>query len=223
LNIDWAIAVFFFMVFTVWSFVFFSGLTASESAINADPVTGRILDSLSVNINSIPVIYNSASSEAGSVLQAEMDWSGLNINATRVYSETTSLSCGISGDILRWQADLLAGENEFTIEVSDNPEPMNCLSSLGPGNNTILMVREISRRTSTQAINSFTGKDYQDLKRELFINNEFRVSISIPGQTLLYGDSPPQYADVYSRESSLSMLGSGSLANITIWVWKLIN
>ena len=221
MNIDWAIAVFFFLVFTVWSFVFFSGLTVQETGINADPITGKILDSLSVNVYSIPVVYSSATSQSNAVLQADMDWVGLNINATRVYSGGTSLSCGISGDTLSWQADLSAGDNNFTIEVSDNSEPMNCLSSLGSANETIPMTREKTRRTSTQAISSFTGKDYQDLKRELFINNEFRVLIETPGQTLIHGDSPPHYADVYSRESSLSMLGSGSLAKITVWIWKI--
>jgi hypothetical protein len=224
MNIDWAIAVLFFIVFVVWSFVFFSGLVSTETTINTDSMTGKILDSLSVHVYSIPVIYSSPSSQSNALLQADMDWSGLDRNATRVYSGGSSLLCEISGDSLTWQSDLVAGDNNFTIEVSDNPESLNCLSSFsGQINQTIPMAREISRKTSTEAISIFTGKDYHELKRELSIENEFRISIETPGQTLVYGETPPQYADVYSQERSLSILGSGSLANLTMWIWKLNN
>ncbi|HDD72596.1 MAG TPA: hypothetical protein ENG00_00730, partial [Candidatus Aenigmarchaeota archaeon] len=200
MNIEWAVGVSLFVVFIVWSFIYLEGFFLSRYGVDVDSITSKVMDFVSMDCYRIPVMYNSSTAESDAVLSVNLKWPEGAKNSTRVYSGVIPLPCQITGNTLRWQADLNEGENYFTIEFIENEEEMNCTSSLpSQAEQAIPFVMEKTRKTTMKRINEFLGMNYNQIRQMLDIRNDFRVEFDISGQIKTHGRSPPARVNVYSR------------------------
>ncbi len=220
MNIDWAVAVFLFIVFVAWSLVYFSGLGTHsiEGSFVAD--AGKIVDMFSVDVYRIPALYNSSYTGTG-LLYADMDWKGGERNTTRVYQGGRPLDCMISGDTVVWRADVSKGINDFVIEYSNNKEPLNCTAIFsGLYNHTLEGVREYRKEISISRVESVVQSDYESVRESLGITGDFRVEIEAGGEGFVYGPAPPFNVDVHSVERSMYIAGSRDIGRIRVLMWQ---
>ena len=221
MDIDWALAVFFFIVFAVWSFSYLGAVLPKETHVPAEAVFRKAIEAVTVREYSIPARFYSNSSSSGAALYAVMDWLDGNPNTTRVYSGTEQLPCEISGDTLLWLSDLSPGDNDFTITFSTEREPMNCSASIPrQANLTLSGVTEARTSLSIESLNSLLLKDYNLFREENGINTDIRIEADIGTESYAFGPVPPYYADIHSSERTLPVSGTTETATLRVLVWN---
>jgi hypothetical protein len=225
---DWIIALLIFLVFVSWSFQSYSAVFRAK-ATPLEQVAPSINDAILANITSsvyeMPVTYTSPLQESGSIMQAAYYWnSDGEKNTTMVFSNiSTQLSCKISGNTIYWQSDVVAGQNNFTIRVSNRTAAvMNCTGTFSTTGANVTIPSSGDRRImlSSGQISVMNSTGYTEFKQGNGINREFRVSVEpTAGSIVNYGSVPPNSSNVFSRESWYKIEETNSNAKVTVLVW----
>jgi hypothetical protein len=204
MNVDWIIAMALFLIFISWSFVYYTGFFSITPDMRAgvEGISGKVMDFLSIDVYDVPVVFNST--EAGSwVLYMDFSWPGYSKNSTRIFSESQSLPCYMSGNRVYWQAGLIQGENRFEMRYYDENVSLFCDSSFSLANATqaIPWISEKSKAISQAKINQMLATNLHSFRYALGINQDFRVEVEINNVTTEYGTDPPLGYDVHVKET----------------------
>jgi len=226
MDIDWVVGIMIFILFTGWSFAYYSGLFGGEGEDPSGTLAmerDKIINSFSVYAYRAHVIYESRDPENDSVLKAKSVWYHGEKNSTRVYSSGgTLVPCRISGDDLYWEADVSTGENGFTIQIADVNESRNCTASFSVSSSNLTYPWAFEKRSmvSLHLVNEMALSEYDYFRSLHDINQDFRVTLEYGGNSTVYGKSPPSGpVDIISWEREMKVIESQDMANITVAVW----
>lgn len=226
MDVDWVVGIMIFILFTGWSFAYYSGLFGGSREDPSETLAmerDKVLDSFSVYVYRAPVVYGSQDSVADSVLKAKSVWYHGEKNSTRVYSSGGDLlPCRISGDGLYWEADVSAGENEFAIQIAEVNESMNCTGSFSISSHNLTCPRafEKSNMLSLHLVNETTSMGYDRFRSSHGINHDFRLSLEWGNRSTVYGKALPSGpVDVVSWERETRVVEMPGMANVTVAVW----
>jgi hypothetical protein len=224
MNIDEIVAIVVFLFFVIWSFSYYFSLFqfgGEYLAIVADLDKDKIIDYLSINVYSVPVVFESANETNDSILLAKSVWYSGNKNTTRVFFGDQSLPCRIEGDDLYWQVDLEPGDNQFTIEFSDANMSLRCNSTfpLSEYNLTIPWSLERKCMISMSKVNGMSNMSYEDFKDHLDIDEDFRIELKTETSNTTYGKSLPSNVDIKIRTFASLIWETLEGVNITLSVW----
>jgi hypothetical protein len=227
IQVDWIIAFFIFVIFLSWSFQYYStlfryrGTPLDQVAVG---INGIIIDNITSAVYDTPASYKSPDGTT-SVMYAYHYWtSGGETNTTMVLSNTSQqLQCKTSGDIVYWRSDVIAGENNFTIRVSNrSANESNCSGTFGTANAnlTIPHAGDMKVMLSQAAIDRMTATNYDDFKAGNGINRDFRIMLDVAGGgTTAYGSVPPNTSNVFSEENWYKIEETSGDVKITTLIW----
>ena len=228
IQLDWVIALFVFLIFLAWSFQFYATLFRAKS-VPLDTVAIGVNDIIIGNITSrvydYPVAYASPLTQPDGVMHAYHYWtSDGELNSTTVFDNSSnSVSCSITGNTIYWSADVVAGQNNFTIRVSNRTAASkNCTGTFSTANSNLTLPGsgDLKVMASQAAINSMAATSYGQLKANLGINRDFRLMLEVEGgSTTNYGSVPPNSSNVFSGERWFKVEETNGKVAITTLVW----
>jgi hypothetical protein len=223
MNLDWAVAIFVFVGFTIWSLFYFTGFFQAQADISdaTDYISGEILDSIEASEYSIPVLYDSPSSGTG-VLHAEIDIPPSMESGLQVLEGSSPQDCLLQSGNLYWESDLSAGENLFTIIYSEvNTSGCSAAIDTSASNQTFPMATEVTSKVSGSVLGSLSLSEnadpFYDINREFFFQLRLEWSGVLQGT---YGPEVPINKDIHVRETTRQVLGSPGTLDIRILVWE---
>jgi hypothetical protein len=221
MNVDWAMAIGIFVVFVGWSLVYYTGFFAEEGSLSGgmDTLAERVLVSLEASEHSMPVRYDSPDAGQG-VLYAELFLPGIEEGQMKVMEGGSELDCMLSGNRLYWQANLVAGDNDFEIVYSDL-DVDGCSGSFGTSgaNQTFPLSAVRSTKLSQAGLDGLQAMTYQDFRESLGIGNGIRLEWSGAVQGS-YGPEVPGNRDVFVREFSRPLLEQAGTVEMRILAWE---
>ncbi len=221
MNLDWAVAISVFVGFTIWSMLYFTGFfqVQADMTNSADSISGNILDFLETSEYSIPVSYDSPSSDIG-VLHAEIDIPPSMETGLQVLEGSLPQDCLLQSGTLYWESSLSPGDNLFTIIYSESPAG-GCTDLLdtSESNQTYPLATETSPRISGSTLTSLSSIDYNTFRETLGLQNQVRLEWSglLVGT---FGPEVPINKDIHVRETTRQVLGSPGTLDIRIMVWE---
>ncbi|MCD6590992.1 MAG: hypothetical protein J7K72_03390 [Candidatus Aenigmarchaeota archaeon] len=225
IEIDWIIGMFVFFVFIAWAFIYYSGMFQPDVDYldeMADVVQEAVVNNISVDVFSVPVVFNSPADVQDAVLVAEYVWYNGEKNSTKVYENGQTLPCRIVGDKLYWQTNLSQGINRFTIEFANVNVTLNCNSSFSVehSNMTVPWVLEKNEMVSLNKIYHMTNTSYSKFKEIAGLKNDFMFNIVSPSVNITYGKQIPRgMIDINVDTRRFVIWELAEPANITIAVW----
>ncbi len=216
MNVDWVVAIGVFIAFVSWSFVYYFGIFADVSSVagDMDSINEKIAGFLTEKVWVLPVVYDS-STEGTGILYLDNSWPNGTRESVIVMSGGESLGCMFSDDRLYWEADLVAGDNEFSVLYADLEVPMRCDGTLetSEANQTIPMVAETREMVSESRIVDMITMSPVHFALLLGINRDFRVEWEMGGGSYYYGQDVPRDINVYVRETVKDVMeGSGPVS-----------
>lgn len=221
MNVDWVVAFAVFMLFVSLSFVYYLGFFEQRLDISQglDALAGRIVSSLEAPEYSMPVKYDSAEAGLG-VLYAEAVLPEGMDEHVKVTGGSGGLGCMLSGDRLYWEADLVAGDNLFTITYS-NYTTLACVASLDTSgaNQSFPLSAVKSLKLSETRLGELQAMDYQGFRASMAVQNNLRLEWDgdVSGS---YGPEPPGNRDVFVRVFTRPLLESPGTAEIRALSWE---
>jgi len=227
IPIDWIIGFFIFIVFLSWSFQYYStlfrykGTPLDQAALGINSV---ILGNVTNNVYETPVSYFSPD-QTTSVMHAYYSWKSADEQrTTMVFSNVSAqLPCKIDSGVLYWQAAVIAGQNNFTIRVSNRTEPtMNCTGTFSTTNSNLTLPRAGDLRVmlSQDAIDAMVATGYDSFRANNGINRDFRITFAVSGgSTTAYGAVPPNTSNVFSEEKWFKIEETSGNARVTTLIW----
>ncbi|MCK4714749.1 MAG: hypothetical protein KAT35_04185 [Candidatus Aenigmarchaeota archaeon] len=219
MNMDWAVAIGVFMMFVVWSFVYYAGFFSPVTDVTAgmDAAAGKVIGYLETTEYRMPVRYDSPAAGQG-VLFAEVAVPPKMGGGVGVFSGESRLDMLSSGRIY-WEADLASGENSFEIaySVADTGWCGDSLDTAG-ANQTYPLSAVRTDKVSQATLSGLAGKDYQAFRESLGIQNDVRIEWSGDAQGR-YGPETPINTDVHVREFTRPLVESG-LVEIRVLMWE---
>jgi len=227
IQIDWIVGFFIFIIFLSWSFQYyttlfrFKGTPLDQVALGINSV---IIGNISNNVYDVPVTYDSPYATS-SVMHAYYNWNSADEQRTTVVFNNVSaqLPCKIDGDLLYWQSAVVAGQNNFTIRVSNRTEPvMNCTGTFSATGSNLTLPRAGDMRVmlSQDAIDSMVATNYGNFKAYNGINRDFRIMLEAAGGgTTAYGSVPPNTTNVFSGENWYKIEETNGNVKITTLIW----
>lgn len=228
IQVDWIIAFFIFLIFLSWSYQYYATLFRSKS-IPLDQaalgVNDIIMDNITNEVYDIPLSYNSPLQQSNSIMYAYYYWTSEGeTNSTMVLSNTSSaLACMISGNAVYWRSDVVAGQNNFTIRVSNRTAAVkNCSATLSTSNANITVPRagDMKIMVSQAAIDALNAINYSQFKTNNLINRDFRLSFEVTGgSTTYYGSIPPNTSTIFSLEKWYTIEETNGKVRITSLIW----
>jgi hypothetical protein len=224
--VDWIIGFFIFIIFISWSFQYYStlfrykGTPLDQVALGINSV---IIGNISNNVYEVPVTYTSPDQITG-VMHAYYSWSSDDERRTTIVFSNVSaqLPCEIDSDVLYWQSDVVAGQNNFTIRVSNRTEPvMNCTGIFDTTGSNLTLPRAGDLRVmlSQDAIDTMMAASYDNFKTYNGINRDFRIMFEATGGTTAYGSVPPNTTNVFSEEKWYKVEETNGNVKITTLIW----
>lgn len=224
MRIDWIVAIGMFFVLVGVGFQYYSNLFQTR-AQPLELVVGDISDSITgfllADVYEVPVKVSSSGARPD-VLYFNYMWpSGGAKNSTRILQGSTGLDCNITDGAVYWQANLIAGDNYFTMRFSNKSVDMNCTDSfsLANANKTIPWVEVKKNMISQSRINEMSGISYSTFKSDRRINRDFRVKINVSGTVTNYGLNPPNATSVYIRETRWALEETDGEVIIRVLTW----
>ena len=232
MNIDWIVAISFFLVVTAWSFSFYSGLFVE----NTQPLSGfsetfseQVTDYLTTETYIMHVNYTDPSgmSAPGSLnFSVDFDCPSAALNSAKVYEHDGSLisgsDCQVGPNFVKFSASVNLGEdNQFTVRFQNSSSSAYCTGSINPIDRVMKgSAKEMMMLVSSEKINDMGAMTIEDLKGNLSINRPFRIEIEI-NETVTYnfGMLAPNSTSVYVRESWSKIAESGDRVLIRTMVW----
>jgi hypothetical protein len=216
MNVDWVVAMGVFIAFVSWSFVYYFGIFADVPSVagDLDSINEKITDFLTESVWTLPVVYDSSTAETG-ILYLDNSWPNGTKESIIVMSGGESLNCMLSDDRLYWEADLVAGENIFSVLYADLEVPARCDSTLEPSgaNQTISMVAETREMVSESRIVDMITMSPVHFALLMGINRDFRVEWEMGGESYKYGQDVPRDINVYVKETVKDVMeGSGPVS-----------
>ncbi len=216
MNVDWVVAIGVFIAFVSWSFVYYFGIFADVPSVAADldSINERLVGFLTESVWSLPVVYDS-STEGTRILYLDNAWPNGTKESVIVMSGEETLPCMFSDDRLYWEADLVAGENEFNVLYADLEVPLRCDDTLetSDANQTIPMVAETREMVSESRMLDMVSMSPVHFALLLGINRDFRVEWEMDGGSYEYGYDIPRDINVYVKETVKDVMeGSGPVS-----------
>ena len=226
IPVDWIIGFVIFMLFLSWSFQYYStffrarGMPLDQVALGINTI---LMGNITISVYDTPVIYESPDATS-SVMYAYYNWKSDDEKRTTMVFDGSSMqvTCKIDGDILYWNDDVIGGQNNFTIRVSNRTEAvMNCSGSfeVANANQTIPRAGDLRLMLSQDAIDSMVASNYDYFKDVNGINRDFRIRIETAGGTTTYGSVPPNASNVFSEEQWLKIEKTSRDARVTTLIW----
>jgi hypothetical protein len=225
---DWIIAVFIFVIFVSWSFQYYSTLYRVKSSPldeAALAVSSTITSNITLSVYDTPVSYVSPIAESNSVMYAGYYWTSAGEkNTTMVLNSASSqLSCKIDGNTIYWQANVVAGENNFTIRVSNRTASvMNCTGTFSTTGANVTIPRASDRKImlSSAALDAMVATNYTVFKADRSINRDFRLTVEpSAGSVTNYGSVPPNASNVFAHKTWYKVEEGGASAVVSVLVW----
>jgi len=224
--LDWIVGFFIFIVFISWSFQYYStlfryrGTPLDQVALGVNSV---IIGNISSSVYDVPVTYASPD-QTTSVMHAYYSWKSEDEQrTTMVFSSVSAqLPCKIDSGVLYWQSAVVAGQNNFTIRVSNRTEPdLNCTGTFDTtgSNLTIPYAGDLKIMLSQDAIDSMVATGYDNFKSYNGINRDFRIMLEAAGGTTAYGSVPPNTTNVFSEEKWFKFEETDGNVKITTLIW----
>ena len=220
MNFDWIVAIVTFLVFTIFSFNYYTAFFVYQADLSdaAGMINERVLDTIMVDSYSTPVYYNSTGPAAGEILYADFTWPPGTRNSTRIYLNDIQQPCLIQGDRIYWESDLVIGDNNFEMTFSDLDLPMICIDPLiiaGEVEATPWGMEKI-RAISQADLNSLSLVEYNDYRNFISSSRDLRIELS---NGFTYGPLTPKNIDVYVFERNTSIVETGEWIEIRGFVW----
>ncbi len=225
MEVDWIIGVFVFIIVIGWAFAYYFAVFQGEGGqfeASAKLDQEKILDYVSAEAYEMPVRLYSEGPASGAVLLAKSFWYSGTKNSTFVSGGAARLPCRIEGDDLFWQADLSGGYDYFTISTADANMSMNCSGSfpVSSYNLTIPWTAAKKSTISLAKVGGMMNASYEEFRRSLGLNRNFRFVMETGGSETVYGKRIPSGpANVRSTKNERALYEIGGKANITIAVW----
>ncbi len=221
MNVDWAVAIGVFMMFVIWSAVYYTSFFSMTPDVSegTGALSLKVMDFLETEEYAIPVSYDSPASGQG-VLYADVSVPGEAESGLRVLEDGSDLDCMLQGDRLYWESDLPAGENLFTISYSD-AGTAGCTDILSTsGANQVFPLTAVKiPKVSQSTLTSLQATPYNSFRSSLGIQGNIRLEWSGPIQGS-HGPEPPTNTDISVSETSRPYLESPGTLNIRIIFWE---
>jgi len=222
MNVDWVVAIGLFIAFVTWSFVYYIGIFTDVPTVagDLDSINQKVISFLTETVWTLPVVYDSPNTATG-VLYLENSWPEGTMESVIVKSGDESLPCMFSGDRLYWEADLVTGDNEFSVMYADLDIEMRCSDTLvtADANQTISGVAEISRMVSESRIDDMGMMSHVHFALLLGINRDYRVEWEWGGEDYYYGEEIPKDINVYAKEAVKSVMEDSDHISIRVLSW----
>jgi hypothetical protein len=222
MNVDWALAIGIFAMFSIWSLVYYTGFFDAQPDISQAAETAglKTIRFLETPVTNTPVAFQS--SQPGQVvLSARLgippeEQSGLQV----LDSSGSSLPCMLSGDTLYWQDDLSPGLEEFMIRHSD-AGTLGCSDTLETSlsNQTYPLTSFRTGEVSQLTLSDLVNVPYENLRASLGVASNIRIEWSGP-ETGEFGPAAPGNRDVSSWETTRPVLETGEPLQVRVLVWE---
>ncbi len=228
MNVDQILAVAIFVLVLSWAFVFYYSLFESGEDIQKytiETVGNKILNNISVDTYTIPVVFSSTDNLTMHVLYFDYIWKGGTGNSTMVFdSDNNQLECELYGDAIYWREDFVAGEEYFfEVKYAADFLPLNCTRttyhSATNQSKVILRAEEKTLMISEYLMNQMDSYTYYQFKSLMDIAEDFHIEITTGSSTLELGIPVPQNRNVYSLMFKRKIWESGKDADILINLW----
>jgi hypothetical protein len=208
MNFDWVVAIVTFLIFTVFSFNYYTAFFVYQ----AD------LDTIMIESYVTPVFYNSTGPSVGQILYADLNWPSGTKNSTRVYQNYIEQQCLIQGDRIYWQSNIVLGDNDFELSFSEIDIPMICTDSLIISGEveTTPWGMEMITSLSQSDLTSMSLVNYDDYRNFISSSRDLRVEIN---NGFSYGPLTPQNIDVYVFERNTTITETGEQVGLKVFVW----
>jgi len=224
MNLDWAIAIGVFLIFVTWSFVFYTqtfeiGEATAKEAL--EQISDKVLDNLTIEVYSMPVMFNAPEDDPNVVLFFEYRWP-FGKNTTKVFSGSSSQTCNITDNTIYWQSSVSAGNNYFTVKFSEQKADLFCTGGFSVVNETqvIPFSTEKQFRISLARVLNMNATNYSVFKSEQVINRDFNITIeNASGTVISYGLPPPPISNVFSKRILGIMEETGGNLTIRVLTW----
>ena len=213
MELDWIIASVFFLLFIAGAFtIYFSAFPEiSTLEYKADVINDKVISFLKPDGYRVPIEYSSGTS-GNMILYFNFEWP-FGKDSTKIYS-SSSLQCQIIGDRVYFQANVIEGNNYFTMKFSDE-DVIGCDSTLDISavNISTALAMEKEDIVSNNRLNEMLGTDYETFKSSLGIEGDFRVDID--GDT--YGPKPLRNTVVREINSKIRETGENTKIRLLVW------
>ncbi len=219
-EIDGIVAVAIFLLFIAWSFTYYSNIgSGSDTAVISESVNAKIIGYLKPEGYRVLLKYPASSPKSGAVLYFDYMWE-FGKETTMVYKGSSQLPCQISGNTVYFQADLTAGNNYFLMTYS-NETGTGCSStiSLADIDRTSVLLKEKESIVSEKKINEMKAMGYEEFKKHIGANNDFRVELSRGGSTETLGKALPK-GSIYSAKTISRVRETGQDIEIRTFIWQ---
>ena len=220
MNFDWIVAIVTFLVFTVFSFNYYTGFFVYQADLEmvAGSINQRVLDTIMVDDYFVPVYYNASMTENDRVLYADFLWPEGTEESTKILLNDIEQPCFISGDTIYWQSDLVYGDNKFEMVYSNVSVPMNCDDPLVL--DSPLQAKpwsiEKSRAASQGKLAAISAMSYDDYRSSISVSRDIRIELS---SGFSYGPEPAANIDVYVFESKTRIAETDEDIEVKVFVW----
>jgi hypothetical protein len=219
MNVDWTVAIGVFMIFVIWSLVYYTGFLDERTGISqsTETVAARIVDFLDTEVYTMPASYDSPG-PGQAVLYAEISVPPGSGQGLMVREGGSSLDCMLQGRRLYWDSYLAEGANLFEISYSDT-DTGGCNDAIqaAGANQTFPLAAVKTKEISQSALSALQDVPYQEFRESLGIHSNVMIEWSGPIQGT-YGPAPPGNRDVSISETSRPLLESGQLGiRISFW------
>lgn len=227
MNIDWVLSITLFLIIVAWSFSYYTDLIGQGKVEPlrglVDEIHNDIMSFLEVDVYEVPVRFTSSNSTSDTVLYLNYVWPDGTKNSTRIKQAGTQLSCELSGDAVYWQADLVSGNNFFTMEFAEvNQSSYNCTASLtkAGANQSIPWSRTKKKMLAQTKIDDMLGMSYANFKNTVGVNEDFRVVITnSTNHTTVFGKYIPSGRDVYVPVTYNKLWETGEKVEVSTAIW----
>jgi hypothetical protein len=224
MKIDWIVAIGLFILFVTWAFGYFSGIFAIRKEPLkpiAEAIQDKVVDFLTVDVETVPLLYHSAASIEGKVLYFQFRWP-FGKDSTKITSDLYGeLPCSFENRTVFFKVNITPGDNFFAMTFRSDGGEQHCDAAFFRENETAVTVFAGERRTlaAQSKINEMLNMSPGEFGENLSIQRDVRVEIGKPAENITFGPAPPPASDVFVKEVISRIEESGEPVNIRVMVW----